>query len=111
HGLSAGDRVIVAKVSSAGYNGAWTVASVPSPTTFTANLGNGNLPPSGSGAAGATATKAIAFTISYPAYSGANHYEVHTRCGTLDVGLATAPELVLPVTCTLDATDIEVLAK
>ncbi|HEX5059276.1 MAG TPA: hypothetical protein VFV99_07950, partial [Kofleriaceae bacterium] len=35
HGLAVNDRVVVAKVAVAGYNGMWTVASVPSATTFT----------------------------------------------------------------------------
>lgn len=111
HGLVAGDRVIVANVGVAGYNGAWTVASAPSGTTFTVNAGSGNLNPSGTVAIGATATKAIGFTASYAAYAGADHYEVHTRCGTVDAGTATNPLLTLPVACVTATMDIEVLAR
>jgi hypothetical protein len=111
HGLVAGDRVIVANVGVAGYNGAWTVASAPSATTFTVNLGTGGLAGSGTVAIGATATKALAFTVSYTAYAGVDHYEVHTRCGTTDVGTATTAQLVLPVACTAGAGDIEVHAR
>ena len=112
HGLVAGDRVIVANVGVAGYNGSWTVASVPGPTTFTANLGGGALGPSGTVATGgATATKAIAVTASYAAYPGTDHYEVHTRCGTVDVGTSLAPALVLPAHCVATPTDVEVLAR
>lgn len=112
HGLAAGDRVIVANVGVAAYNGAWTVASAPSATTFTVNLGvMGGLAGSGTVAIGATATKALAFTVSYTAYAGVDHYEVHTRCGTADVGTATMAQLVLPVACAAGAGDIEVHAK
>jgi hypothetical protein len=111
HGLVAGDRVIVANVGVAGYNGAWTVASAPSATTFTANLGSGGLAGSGTVAVGATATKALAFTVNYSAYAGVDHYEVHTRCGTTDVGTAISAALVLPVHCAASPMDIDVHAK
>ena len=35
HGLAVGQMVVIAGVGVAGYNGTFTVASVPSPTTFT----------------------------------------------------------------------------
>lgn len=111
HGLAAGDRVIVANVAVQGYNGTWTVSATPTATTFTANLGGGSLNPSGTSAIGATAMKAIPFTVSYAAYAGAQTYEVHTRCGTTDVGLVTAAQLALPVGCMASTMNIEVLAK
>jgi hypothetical protein len=111
HGLAAGDHVIVSSVGVAGYNGSWTVASVPSPTTFTADLGTSGLSASGTGAIGATATKALAITVGFTAYGGADHYEVHTRCGSVDVGTSTSPAVYLPVGCAASPTDIEVLAR
>jgi hypothetical protein len=115
HGLVAGDQVIVANVGVAGYNGMWTVALNPAPTatTFSVNLGNTtNLANSGTVATGgATATKAIAFTVSYTAYAGAEHYEIHTRCGTLDVPPVTAARLVMPFSCGSGGQYIEILAK
>jgi hypothetical protein len=112
HGLVAGDRVIVSKVGVAGYNGTWTVASVPTPTKFTANIGSGSLANSGSIATGgATAMKAVPFTVSYAAYGGAGQYEVRSRCGTANVGTSTSPQLALPVGCVASTLDFEVLAK
>jgi hypothetical protein len=112
HGLVAGDRVLVANVGIVGYNGAWTVASTPSATQFTANLGSGGLMNSGSlGANQATATKALRFTVTYATYTGADHYEVHTRCATTNVGTATSAALDLPVGCAASPLDIEVHAK
>jgi hypothetical protein len=111
HGLAAGDRVVIENVGVAGYNGSWTVASAPTPTTFTANLGTGNLASSGSIATGgATAMKALPLTLGFPAYAGADHYELRTRCGTVDV-VSTPAALALPVACTAPAMDFEVLAK
>ena len=78
HGLAVGDRVIIAKVAVPDYNGHWTVASVPSATTFTVNQSGGGVPSSGSTAVGATATKAFAFTLNYTANPGTDHYDVHT---------------------------------
>jgi hypothetical protein len=111
HGLTAGDRVVVANVSVLGYNGEWTVASVPSPTTFTANIGAGTLANSGTLAIGATATKAYAFSVNYPAYAGAQNYQVRTRCGAIDVGTLTSATLVLPSGCAAEPQDILVLAQ
>jgi hypothetical protein len=112
HGLAAGDRVVVARVGVAGYNGTWTVASVPSATTFTADLGAGNLASSGSIATGgATAAKAVTLTLSYAPYGGAERYQVRSRCGTLDAGTSTSPEVALPVGCAEATLDFEVLAK
>jgi hypothetical protein len=111
HGLVAGDRVLVANVGVAGYNGAWTVTGAPTATTFTANLGSGGLTNSGTLAIGATATKAVPFTVSYSAYAGVDHYEVHTRCATTNVGTTTSAALDLPVGCATSPLDIEVHAK
>lgn len=112
HGLVANDRVIVANVGVAGYNGTWTVATAPTATTFTANLGSGALAGSGTNSIGATASKATVFAVNYNAYPGAaDHYEVHTRCGTTDVGNVTAAVLALPVGCVTSPMNIEVLAK
>jgi hypothetical protein len=111
HGLAVGDRVVVTGVGVTGYNGAWTVASVPSATTFTANIGAGNLAASGTLAVGATAIKAVPFTVSYPAYAGVDHYEVHTRCATADVGNVTSAPLALQIGCAASPMDIEVHAK
>jgi len=111
HGLVTGDRVVVTKVVVAGYNGTWTVASAPTATTFTANIGAGNLANSGTNAVGATAMKAVPFTVNYSANTGTDHYEVHTRCATLDVGLSTSPEIALPVGCLTTPMNIEVIAR
>ncbi|HEY5927989.1 MAG TPA: hypothetical protein VIV11_40160 [Kofleriaceae bacterium] len=111
HGLNGNDRVIVANVGVAGYNGVWTVASTPTPTTFTANLGSGSLANSGTVATGgATATKAVQFTINYPAFA-ADTYQVHTRCGSVDVGSVTSAVLDLPITCTGPMQEVEVRAQ
>lgn len=110
HGLAAGDHVVVANVGVAGYNGNWTVASVPSATTFTANIG-GNLADSGTVALGATAAKANAFTVAFSSRAGTDHYEVHTRCGSVDVGTSTSPVIYLPLGCATTPMDIEVLAR
>lgn len=40
HGYSIGDIAVVAGVTPSGYNGTWTVASTPTSTTFTANIGS-----------------------------------------------------------------------
>lgn len=39
HGFAVGQSVVVAGVTPAGYNGTWVIDSVPSTTTFTANIG------------------------------------------------------------------------
>jgi len=111
HGLVAGDRVVVAKVGVAGYNGTWTVASTPSATTFTANIGTGPLAASGTNAIGATAMKAVPFTVSFSQFTGTDHYEVHTRCGTVNVGVDTVPEIALPLGCTTTPMNIEVISR
>lgn len=49
HGLVAGQSVVVAGVSVAGYNGPYTVQTVPSPTTFTYTDSNSGLAASGGG--------------------------------------------------------------
>ncbi len=51
HGFGVGYVVTVAGVTVTGYNGNWTVASVPSPTTFTATLNAAGLAASGKGTA------------------------------------------------------------
>ena len=51
HGLVVGQAVTIAGVGVAGYNGTFTVASVPSATTFTYTNPNPGLPPSGGGTA------------------------------------------------------------
>jgi hypothetical protein len=107
HGLVTGDRVIVDDVLLAGYNGSWTVESVPSVTVFTANIGSGGLQAS----TGGTATKALPFTFNIPSYSGASSYEVHTPCGPVDVGLTSSPTLLLRVGCARDPMDVTVYAK
>jgi hypothetical protein len=112
HGLAVGDPVVVAKVGIAGYNGTWTVASVPSTTTFTANIGSGGLANSGSLASGgATAAKALTFSVSYASYGGAERYEVRTRCGIVDAGASLSAQVALPAGCALPTLDFEVLAK
>jgi hypothetical protein len=87
------------------------VSGTPSTTTFTANLGSGGLSNSGSGPIGATAMKAAAFTVTYPAYTGADAYEVRTRCGNIDVAGATSPTIDLPLGCAATTLDFEVVAK
>jgi autotransporter-associated beta strand protein len=50
HGLVVGQTVIINNVGVAGYNGTFTIASVPTPTTFTyADIMNTGLAPSGGG--------------------------------------------------------------
>jgi hypothetical protein len=107
HGLAVGDQAIVAGASVAGYNSTWIVATVPSATTFTANLGGGGL----SNATGGTVVKGEVFNISFPAYGGATSYEVHTRCGPVDVGTSTTPQLVLRAGCAASPMDVLVFAK
>jgi hypothetical protein len=51
HGLSVGERVDITGVGVAGYNGTFTVASVPSPTTFTYTASQTGLAASGGGTA------------------------------------------------------------
>jgi hypothetical protein len=108
HGLSAGDRVVIAGVMpDAGFNGTRTVAAVPSTTSFTVNLGGGGLTDSANG----TAYKGLPFTVSFPAYGGATSYEVHTPCGPVDVGTSTSPNLTLRAGCATASMDIAVYAK
>jgi hypothetical protein len=107
HGLAVNDRVFVAGASVAGYNGTWTVASAPSTTSFTANLGGGGL----SNAIGGSTVKGELFTVSFPTYGGATSYEVHTRCGPVDVGTSNTPQLVLRAGCTTSTMDVLVFAK
>jgi hypothetical protein len=112
HGLVVGDGVVVSNVEQIAYNGNWTVASVPTSTTFTATIGAGAAPASGTGTIrGATAMKAVPFTVTYPSRAGATGYEVHTSCGTVDVGTATTVPLMLPVGCATNPMDFVVLAK
>ena len=110
HGLAAGDRVIVQGVAVAGYNGTWTVTTATA-TTFSANLGGGGLADSGTANIGATAAKGEPFTITFAGYAGAERYEVHTPCGTLDVGASTSPTIVLRAGCAASTIDLEVHAK
>jgi hypothetical protein len=111
HGLAVGDGVLVSNVAQPAYNGGWVVASVPSATTFTVTMPAGNLPNSGTTAVGATAMKAVRFTVNYAANAGTGAYEVHTSCGTTNVGTSLTPTLTLPLTCMTSPMDIVVLAK
>ncbi|HEX5057956.1 MAG TPA: hypothetical protein VFV99_01295, partial [Kofleriaceae bacterium] len=70
-----------------------------------------NLANSGTSAVGATAMKAVPFTVNYAANTGTDHYEVHTRCGTVNVGLLTAAQIALPIGCTATPMNIEVIAR
>ena len=106
HNLAVGDLVLVTGVSPAGYNGSWQVATTTA-TTFTANIGNGGL---GNGTGG-LASKAVRFSLSYPAASGATGYVVYTSCGATDVGTTTSPQLTLRSGCAGAATDIAIVAK
>lgn len=107
HGFAVGDEVVVAGSMVSGYNGTRTVASVPTPTTFTADLGGGGLAASTDG----TAYKGVALTVTYPTYGGATSYDVHTPCGPVDVGTSTSPTLTLNVACATSPMDITVFAK
>ena len=51
HGFAVGEQVVVGGVAVAGYNGTWTVASVPTGTTFTATIATSGLAASGAGTA------------------------------------------------------------
>ncbi len=106
HGLAVGDSVVVADVSVAAYNGAWTVTGTPSTTSFTANLGSGGA----SDGVGGTAAKADRFTVNYSAYGGAAYYEVDSPCGATDT-LATNPVILLRAGCVASTMDLVVLAK
>lgn len=53
HGLSAGQLVTVAGVAVTGYNGTFTIASIPDTTHFTYTAASGGLAPSGGGTAAA----------------------------------------------------------
>jgi hypothetical protein len=106
HNLAAGDLVLVTGVSPTGYNGTWQVATTTA-TTFTASLGGGGL---GAGTGG-LASKAVRFSISYPAASGATGYIVYTSCGATDVGTMTMPQLTLRTGCAGATTDIAIVAK
>jgi hypothetical protein len=111
HGLAAGDGVLVSNVANPAYNGGWTVASVPNATTFTVTMPSGNLANSGTTAVGATAMKAVRFTVNYNASPSPGAYFVHTTCGTTNVGTSLTPTLTLPVGCVTSSMDIVVLAK
>jgi hypothetical protein len=107
HGLAVGDTVIVSGASITGYNGTWVVASVPTTTSFTANLGSGGL----SNATGGIASKALRFTVNYTSYATAQSYSVYTPCGPVDVGTSVGPQLALQTACTGSMMDVVVIAR
>jgi hypothetical protein len=114
HGLAAGDTVVVANTTPAGYNGTWIVATATA-TSFTANLGGGSLgdvpcTPPETCAAG-TAAKAYPITVSYASYASAQSYTVYSSCGGTDVGASTAPNLVLEAGCASNAVTFVVVAR
>ncbi|HSD86107.1 MAG TPA: hypothetical protein VLB44_01285, partial [Kofleriaceae bacterium] len=107
HGLAVGDSVVVSGASITGYNGTWVVASVPTTTTFTANIGSGGL----ANATGGLASKALRFTVNYPSFATAQSYMVYTPCGPIDVGTSVAPSLALQTACTGSTMDVVVIAR
>jgi hypothetical protein len=107
--FAANDKIVIAGITSdTRFNGTLTVATVPSPTTFTVNLGGGGF--TDSTFAAGTASKAFSFTVTYPANSSATDYEVHTPCGPVDAGTSTSPTLTLQTNCAATG-DILVFAK
>ncbi|MGH9763217.1 MAG: beta strand repeat-containing protein, partial [Blastocatellia bacterium] len=73
HGFVTGETVVIAGVGVAGYNGTFTIASVPTTTTFTYTDGTSGLASSGGGTATATLTSmqlngiaTLRFTITNP---------------------------------------------
>lgn len=62
HDFAVGDQVTIIGVADAGYNGTFTITSVPSLTTFTVELPTPGLLPSGGGAAFATLPRVFAAT-------------------------------------------------
>jgi autotransporter-associated beta strand protein len=92
HGFSVGQTVQIAGVGVAGYNGSFTITSVPSPTSFTYTAVQSGLAASGGGTAVATVTGLAASgggTASLPASGGgtatANGGTLVANGGTLQV--------------------------
>jgi hypothetical protein len=71
HGFSVGDQVIVSGVAVAGYNGTWTIATVPSTTTFTYVANLSGLANSGGGTA-SVAKGGATFTVLTLGTTGTN---------------------------------------
>jgi hypothetical protein len=107
HGLVTGDTVVVNDSTQAAYNGAWTVSGAPSAMMFTANIGSGGVPDG----TGGTAAKAERFTVSYPAYGGAQSYAIYSPCGTTDAGTATSATIRLRAGCSTTPMDLVVVAR
>lgn len=111
HGLAVGDAVVVSGMTPSAYNTplgtTWTVATTPSTTTFTANIGSGN--PGAVTAPGAV-SKVLPFTFNYATYAGAQGYIVYTSCGSTDVGTSLAPTLNLKTGCTAASMSVVVVA-
>ncbi|HTL38172.1 MAG TPA: hypothetical protein VL326_33815 [Kofleriaceae bacterium] len=107
HGLAIGDTVIVEDTAPAGYNTAWTVATV-SATGFTASGPTGGL---GNATTLGTAAKGYPFTFTYSTASGATGYTVYTSCGPTDVGTSLTPQLVMAAGCTAASMTVLVVAR
>ncbi len=82
-GLVVGNEVVISGVSVAGYNGTFTVASIPSVTTFTYTAASGLT--TGSGGTAAAITEGLAAAAGGTA--AANTFE----CGMVDQGAALIP--------------------
>jgi uncharacterized lipoprotein YajG len=101
HGLSAGQSVLVAGVGVAGYNGVFTVASVPSSTTLTYTAAPGLTTPSGGG----YVTGGVAAAI---APDGAKIYIA--AAGKLYVYHSGQPPLPIGLSGTIDPTSSQAVS-
>lgn len=106
HGLATGDRVVI-DGANAPFDGEHAVTGAPDATSFTVALGGGG----GASSMTGTATKGLPFTFTYPSYSGATSYEIHTPCGPVDVGTLTTATLTLREGCAISPMDVLVYAK
>ena len=108
HGLVTGDTVVVSdSLPEVAYNGTWIVTGTPSTTMFTANIGSGGA----ANATAGTAAKAELFTVSYPAYAGAQSYAIYSPCGPTDAGTATSATIRLRAGCSTTTMDLVVVAR
>lgn len=114
HGFLVGEQVVISGIAISGYNGTFTITSVPTPTSFTYTSGLTGLPSSGGGAAGVPGINArFDFTLvnlgNQPTgnFTVGIYYNRATPPTLLDVPDATIPVLsmatgaILPLTFNL----------